>query len=119
MKPLRRSYKNRIYESRFLRLLPQELKWHVMSEPSQLAYGGPTCAHTIADMAAYPWAAPYTLLNQDIDDFPHLERWLDAIAGRAATQRAYALAKQINPNAPQPQGPRSAKTPPILNPASV
>ena len=75
--------------------------------------------YTIADMAAYPWAAPYTLLNQDIDDFPHLERWLDAIAGRAATQRAYALAKQINPNAPQPPGPRSAKTPPILNPASV
>jgi GSH-dependent disulfide-bond oxidoreductase len=63
--------------------------------------------YTIADMATYPWAAPYTLLNQDIDDFPHVERWLDAIAGRPATQRAYALAKQINSKAPQPPPPRS------------
>ncbi len=75
--------------------------------------------YTIADMAAYPWAAPYNLLSQEIDDFPHVERWLDAIAGRPATQRAYALAKQINPNAPQPPVPRSAKTRPILDPASV
>lgn len=64
--------------------------------------------YTIADMATYPWTAPYTLLNQTIDDFPHVERWLDAIAARPATQRAYALAKQINPNAPQPPAPRSA-----------
>jgi GST-like protein len=66
--------------------------------------------YTISDMAAYPWAAPYTLLSQDIDEFPHAERWLDAIASRPATQRAYALAKAINPNAPQPPAPRSAKT---------
>ena len=66
--------------------------------------------YTIADMATYPWTAPYTLLNQDIDKFPHVERWLDAIASRPATQRAYALAKAINPNAPQPPAPRSAKT---------
>jgi GSH-dependent disulfide-bond oxidoreductase len=25
--------------------------------------------YTIADMSAYPWAAPYTLLSQEIDDF--------------------------------------------------
>jgi GST-like protein len=64
--------------------------------------------YTIADMATYPWTAPYTLLNQQIDDFPHIERWLDVIARRPATQRTYALAKQINPNAPQPPAPRSA-----------
>ena len=75
--------------------------------------------YTIADMATYPWTAPYSLLSQEIDDFPHVERWLDAIAGRPATQRAYALAKQINPNAPQPPAPRSAKTGPSPDPAVV
>jgi GSH-dependent disulfide-bond oxidoreductase len=66
--------------------------------------------YTIADMSAYPWTAPYTLLGQEIDNFPHVERWLDTIAARPATQRAYALAKQINPNAPQPPSPRTAQT---------
>src|ERR1700743_3381824 len=55
--------------------------------------------YTIADVSAYPWVAPSTLLSQEIDTFPHVERWLDAIAGRPAVQRAYALAKEINPNA--------------------
>ncbi|MDB5520957.1 MAG: Glutathione S-transferase-like, partial [Tardiphaga sp.] len=36
--------------------------------------------------------------SQNIDDFPHLKRWLDAIAARPATIRAYAKAKEINPN---------------------
>ncbi|MDE1995183.1 MAG: glutathione S-transferase N-terminal domain-containing protein [Rhizobiaceae bacterium] len=66
--------------------------------------------YTIADISAYPWVAPYTLLSQEIDDYPHVERWLDTIAARPATQRAYALAKEVNPNAPQPPAPRAAQT---------
>ena len=61
---------------------------------------------TIADISAYPWAAPYDMLHQTIDDFPHVERWLDLIATRPATQRAYAMAKTINPSAPMPPAPR-------------
>lgn len=47
-------------------------------------------AYTIADMASYPWVAAYERLQQKIDDFAHLRRWLDAIKARPATARAYA-----------------------------
>jgi GST-like protein len=58
--------------------------------------------YSIADMACYPWVVPYANQGQDIDDFPHLKRWLETIAARPATQRAYAKAKEINPNFGQP-----------------
>jgi GSH-dependent disulfide-bond oxidoreductase len=61
---------------------------------------------SIADISAYPWAAPYEMLHQNIDSLPHVERWLDLIARRPATQRAYAIAKEINPSAPTPPAPR-------------
>jgi len=54
--------------------------------------------YTIADMACYPWVMP-DRQGQDIEDFPNLKRWLAAIRARPATTRAYALAKQVNPQA--------------------
>jgi GST-like protein len=57
--------------------------------------------YTIADMASYPWVIP-ARQQQNIDDFPDLKRWKEAIAARPATVRAYALAKEINP--PRPEG---------------
>jgi GSH-dependent disulfide-bond oxidoreductase len=56
--------------------------------------------YSIADMASYPWVVPWERQGQNIDDFPHLKRWLETIRERPATQRAYALAKEINPNPP-------------------
>ncbi len=53
--------------------------------------------YTIADMACYPWIRPERQ-GQNLDDFPHLKRWHEAIAARPAVQRAYALAKRINEN---------------------
>jgi GST-like protein len=58
--------------------------------------------YSIADMASYPWVVPYKNQGQNIDDFPHLKRWLETIAARPATVRAYAMAKEINPNFGQP-----------------
>jgi GST-like protein len=58
--------------------------------------------YSIADMASYPWIVPYKNQDQNIDDFPHLKRWLETIRVRPATERAYALAKQVNPNFGQP-----------------
>jgi GST-like protein len=52
--------------------------------------------YSIADMAAYPWIVPHAKQGQDLNDFPHLKRWFDAIHARPATQRAYALADTIN-----------------------
>ena len=54
--------------------------------------------YSIADMAAYPWINP-DRQGQNIDDFPNLKRWKAAIRARPATERAYARAKEVNPNA--------------------
>jgi len=53
--------------------------------------------YSIADMACYPWIVPHEKQGQKLDDFPQLKRWFAAIRERPATQRAYALAKEINP----------------------
>jgi GST-like protein len=53
--------------------------------------------YSIADMACYPWVVPHERQGQNIADFPHLKRWLDAVAARPAVVRAYALASEINP----------------------
>jgi GST-like protein len=58
--------------------------------------------YSIADMACYPWVVPYKNQGQDIEQFPHLQRWLETIRVRPATERAYAKAKEVNPNFGQP-----------------
>jgi len=52
--------------------------------------------YSVADMASYPWIAPHKRQRQDLDDFPNVKRWYDAIAQRPATQRAYAKGRSIN-----------------------
>ena len=54
--------------------------------------------YSIADMACYPWIVPHERQQQNLNDFPHLKRWFDAIAARPATQRAYARAAEVNPS---------------------
>jgi len=56
--------------------------------------------YSIADMAIYPWIVPHTYQQQNLDDFPHLKRWFDAVANRDAVKRAYALVDKINPPKP-------------------
>jgi GST-like protein len=51
--------------------------------------------YTIADMACYPWIRPERQ-GQDMNEFPHLDRWHKAIKARPAVERAYELAKGIN-----------------------
>lgn len=46
--------------------------------------------YSIADMACYPWIAPYADQGQDLDDYPHLKRWFEALQARPAIARAYA-----------------------------
>ncbi|MGB7603812.1 MAG: glutathione S-transferase N-terminal domain-containing protein [Candidatus Sulfotelmatobacter sp.] len=67
--------------------------------------------YSIADMASYPWVVPWERQGQNINDFPQLKRWLEAIADRDAVKRAYAKAKEVNPN---PGGIRTAEERAIL-----
>jgi GST-like protein len=52
--------------------------------------------YSIADMACYPWTVSHKRQLQKIEEFPNVKRWFDAIRARPATQRAYAIAEQIN-----------------------
>jgi len=52
--------------------------------------------YSIADMSAYPWIVPYDRQGQQLEDFPDLKRWFEAIRERPAVKRAYARAKEVN-----------------------
>lgn len=54
--------------------------------------------YSIADMASYPWIKSHERQSQDLNDFPHLKRWFEAIAARPATVRAYEKGKALNTN---------------------
>jgi len=43
--------------------------------------------YTIADIATYPWLRTYERQGQDINDFPNVKRWFEAIDARPAVAR--------------------------------
>jgi GSH-dependent disulfide-bond oxidoreductase len=49
--------------------------------------------YSIADIACYPWIVPYESQNQNLDHFPNLKRWFEAIKARTSTIRAYEKAE--------------------------
>jgi GST-like protein len=52
--------------------------------------------YSIADMASYPWIVPHQRQQQDLEDFPNLKRWFEAIRARPAVIRAYEKGKAIS-----------------------
>lgn len=47
--------------------------------------------YSIADMACVGWASRWERQGQDINEFPHLKRWLDTLLARPAVQRGMKL----------------------------
>ena len=47
--------------------------------------------YSIADIATYPWVARYEWHKVDLNDFPQVKRWFDAISSRPAVQRGMAI----------------------------
>jgi len=50
--------------------------------------------YSIADMAVYPWIEVRWLHEIEIDDFPHVKSWYEAIKARPAVQKAMAILKE-------------------------
>jgi GSH-dependent disulfide-bond oxidoreductase len=50
--------------------------------------------YSIADMAIYPWIVPWQVQQQNLNEFPHVQRWFGAVAARPASARAYARADE-------------------------
>ena len=44
-------------------------------------------AYSIADIAVFPWLRSHERQGQDLNDFPHVKRWFEAIAARPAVER--------------------------------
>ena len=44
-------------------------------------------SYSVADIATYPWVARYEWHKTDLNDFPHVKRWFDAISARPAVER--------------------------------
>jgi GST-like protein len=47
--------------------------------------------YPIADIAIVTWAKLWERQGQDIADFPHVRRWLDAVKARPAVLRGFKL----------------------------
>jgi len=47
--------------------------------------------YTIADVATYPWVARHEWHKTDLNLFPNVKRWFDAIGARPAVQRGMAV----------------------------
>ena len=47
--------------------------------------------YSIADIATYPWLKLHKLQGQNLEDFPNLKRWYEAIEARPAVQKGMAL----------------------------
>jgi GSH-dependent disulfide-bond oxidoreductase len=47
--------------------------------------------YSIADIATYPWLRPHKLQGQNLEDFPNLKRWYEAIEARPAVRKGMAV----------------------------
>jgi len=51
--------------------------------------------YSIADMAIFPWIRTHKAQNVSLEDFPHIERWYDALFQRPAVKRGLDLGKEL------------------------
>jgi len=47
--------------------------------------------YSIADIATYPWLKLHKLQGQNLEDFPNLKRWYEAMEARPAVQKGMAV----------------------------
>jgi GSH-dependent disulfide-bond oxidoreductase len=65
---------------------------------AQLARTGAFVAgasYSIADMAIFPWVRTHKAQQVDLDKFPHVQRWYNALFERPATKRGLDVGKAL------------------------
>ena len=50
--------------------------------------------YSIADIAILPWAKMWERQGQNIEEFPHVKRWLETLFARPAVQRGLAVSSE-------------------------
>jgi len=51
--------------------------------------------YSIADIAAWPWVVRHDWQGQDLDDFPNVRRWFEAVGSRPAVRRGADVGKDL------------------------
>ncbi|HEX3431593.1 MAG TPA: hypothetical protein VHT03_11965 [Rhizomicrobium sp.] len=46
-------------------------------------------------MICYPWAAGWKMRGIDLDEFPHMKRWLDELSERPAVQKGMSVGAEL------------------------
>lgn len=64
--------------------------------------------YSIADMAIFPWIVPHERQGQNLADYPHLQRWFQAISDRPAVQRGLAVLRDQQSNSTMDEKAREA-----------
>jgi GST-like protein len=62
--------------------------------------------YTIADMASFPWALIAKPLGQDLEEFPSVKRWRQAIKERPAVRAGVDLGREFRRQAPPDEAER-------------
>jgi GST-like protein len=55
-------------------------------------------AYSIADIASFPWTRSYKNQGQDLNDFPNMKRWFEAISARPAVMRGVEIGQEHRRN---------------------
>ena len=51
-------------------------------------------AYSIADIACWPWVFRYDWQGQDLNDFPHVKRWFEAVGARPAVKKGASVGQE-------------------------
>lgn len=51
--------------------------------------------YSIADIAAWPWVFRHEWQEQELEDFPNVHRWFEAVGSRPAVQRGAAVGRDL------------------------
>jgi GST-like protein len=57
--------------------------------------------YSIADMASIGWIVPHANQGQDLEEFPNLKRWFEALKARPAVERGLAVGAEHRKNIAQ------------------